>query len=144
MTYVDQKTVETLGGASSFSMLCPDDAAQVSAIMEQRLMIALCMKEVPTENPELMLWKQLLASAITSFSMLDYDGVKSESVRNYSYTLSDGSGSWDTLYKTAGDLLSYFSKCHVLGGSISFQTDVTWFQYSCWSDKIFWPVGGAI
>lgn len=142
MTSIDQHTVELLGGASPYGALCPTDAAKVLAIMEKRLMIALCMETAPTAEPDLSLWKQLLSSAITVYSSLDYDGVKSEHVRNYSYTLSNDSGKWGVLYNVCGDLLAYFNKCKYCG--ISMQTDVTWWLYSEWSDKVWFPVGGAI
>lgn len=141
MGKISQKTVKLLGGASSFDALCPADALQVAEIVEARLMNALCMKCLPKKQAELKLWENLLACAIVAYSSLDVEGVKSENVKSYSYTLSDSAGTWKTLENTAGDLLSYFSKCR---DHVSMQTDLTWWQYGTMSENMRWNVGGAL
>lgn len=142
MTAIDQHTVELLAGASSFSALSEEDAAKVAAVVESRLLLALCMDAAPTEKPDLSLWEQLLATAIVVFSNLDAQGIQSEHVRNYSYTMSANSGTWAKLSELAGDLLAHFSKCPC---GITMQTDITPIIYGEHADKFHdLPVGGAL
>jgi hypothetical protein len=143
VTALDQNTVRVLSGASAFDSLSPADAQTVVDAIESRLMLALCMDEAPIEEQELSLWKQLLSTAIVIFSNLDYDGVTSERVRNYSYTLSQDAGTWSNLRKHAGDLLCRFNNCSLRDG-ISMQTDITWIQYSKLGECLRFPIGGAL
>jgi hypothetical protein len=142
MASIAQNTVRVLAGESAYSSLSPADARVVADTIEQRMLLALCMTEAPTDEPELGLWNQLLASAIVAFSSLDYDGIQSEHVRNYSYTMSQNAGTWNKLRDAAGDLLLHFNECGQNG--ISMQTDLTWIQYTKLGDCLRFPVGGAL
>lgn len=142
MATLDQKTVKLLGGASSFDALCPCDADEVVDIVEQRLMLSLCMCKKPAKASDVRLWKTLLSVAVVAFSNLDTSGIKSENIESYSYTLTDSSSAWDLLKRNAGDLLGYFSQCRQ--GSVSMQTDFTWLTYSDFGKGKNWIVGGVL
>lgn len=69
------------------------------------------------------MWMQLLSVAIVTFDSINSDtGIKSESMRNYSYTMRDTEPTWEDLKTRCGDLLGHFSKCT---GGIQMQADFT-------------------
>lgn len=142
-TTITQRQVALLAREGRFTTLAEADAALVAGIVEKRLLEALCRESAPVSTDEdYDLWLMLLAQAITvSDDVATSEGVQSESVRNYSYTLRTDSGTWADLSRMAGDLLAHFSQCE---GSVAMQTDVTCRQYGAYEIPQDWPVGGAL
>jgi hypothetical protein len=84
-----------LSGSSSLDCLTVEDFDVVRDIIEARLLNALCLTVAPRLD---VLWDQLLADTLAISVQVQQDqGVKSESVRNYSYTLADYANSWELL-----------------------------------------------
>ena len=107
-----------LSGSSSLDCLTVEDFDVVRDIIEARLLNALCLTVAPSD----VLWDQLLADTLAiSVQVQQGNGVKSESVRNYSYTLADYANSWELLGRKSGDLLNKFNACET---GITFQSDI--------------------
>lgn len=142
-TAITQTQVALLARESRFTALAVSDAALIASIVEQRLRNALCMVDAPADtSDDYNLWLQLLAQAIVTFdSVAENDGVQSESMRNYSYTLRADAGTWKDLSTACGDLLAHFSMCE---GGVSMQSDATLWQYGPYGVPLDWPVGGAL
>lgn len=142
-TSITQAQVALLARESRFTALTEHDAALVASIVEKRLLLALCMTEPPLETSEdFDLWLQLLAAAIVAFDdVAQSDGVQSESMRNYSYTLRDSAGTWAELSISCADLIAHFSLCE---SGVDMQTDATVEQYGPYEPQLDWPVGGIV
>lgn len=124
---ITQAQFQLLSGSDSLNCLDVGDFELVVSIMEQRLLNTLCLTAVPvvqvddTEETD-PLWLQLLSDALlVSVQVKQNDGIKSESMRNYSYTFQDWANSWMALSMKSGDLLNKFNAC---SSGITMQRDV--------------------
>lgn len=122
-----QSQFALLSGSQSLDCLSAGDFATVRDAIEQRLMLALCLTAVPVvvvddEDVDDILWLQLLADTLAvSVNVKQDDGIQSENMRNYSYTLRDYANSWAMLSIKSSDLLAKFNACD---NAITFQTDL--------------------
>lgn len=117
---LDQSQFRLLSGSSALDCLSVGDFETIRDTIEQRLLLSLCLTVVPTED--LLLWDQLLADTISvSVDVKQDDGIKSESMRNYSYTMQDYAGTWAVLAMKSGDLIDRFNACD---SGIKFQRNV--------------------
>jgi hypothetical protein len=115
---LDQAQYNLFTGDSSLDCLSLGDFGLELDVMQQRLMLALCL----TETPDELLWDKLLADALNvSLTVKTNDGIKSENMRNYSYSLSDFANTWEMLTIKSGDLLNRFNACP---SGVTFQTDI--------------------
>lgn len=117
---LDQAQFRLLSGSSALDCLSVGDFETIRDTIEQRLLLSLCLTVVPTQD--LLLWDQLLADTISvSIDVKQDDGIKSESMRNYSYTMQDYAGTWAVLAMKSGDLIDRFNACD---SGIKFQRNV--------------------
>lgn len=115
---LDQAQYSLFTGDNSLDCLSIGEFELELDVMQQRLMLALCI----TETPDELLWDKLLADALSvSLKVKVNDGIKSESMRNYSYTLNDFANTWQMLSIKSGDLLNRFNACD---SGITFQTNL--------------------
>jgi hypothetical protein len=115
---INQARFRLLSGSTVYDCLSVGDFELVCSIVEQRLLDALCLTEVPED----ILFEQLLADAIVVSVEVSQDrGLESESMRNYSYKMRDYGGSWDLLSKKSKDLLGKFNACPA---GVTMQTDL--------------------
>ena len=108
---LDKSQFALLSGSQALACLDTGDFETVRNTMEARLLSSLCMTEAPAEDDaNILLWNQLLADALAISVLVKQDeGIKSESMRNYSYTLADYANSWRMLHEKSGDLLAIFN-----------------------------------
>lgn len=120
---MNQAQFRLLSGSSSLDCLDVGDFETVRDTLQLRLLKALCMTEAPADDDDnILLWNQLLADALAvSVNVKQDDGVKSESMRNYSYTLQDWANSWMALALKAGDLIDIFNVCP---SGVTFQRNI--------------------
>ena len=115
---LDQAQYKLFTGDSSLDCLSVGDFALELDVMQERLFLALCL----TEAPDSVLWDKLLADALNvSLKVKTNDGIKSENMRNYSYTLDDWANTWKMLSIKSGDLLNNFNACP---SGVIFQTNI--------------------
>lgn len=120
---LDKSQFALLSGSQALACLDTGDFETVRNTMEARLLVSLCMSEAPAEDDaNILLWDQLLADALAISVLVKQDeGIKSESMRNYSYTLADYANSWRMLHEKSGDLLALFNVCD---SGVTFQTNL--------------------
>ena len=134
--------------ALAFVNLAPLDDTQAEAFIHAsqiRMMSALCLDAIPTEN--LGAWKMLFANYVAAVYQANKSGIvptTARSIRNFSESFgNDGQVDMKAFYCDNSDLIGMFSRC---SDGVGFQS--RYWQNEDWPDGIRpgdmlpdWPAG---